>query len=628
MDGKGPGSGICDGTAMSSCVPALIQETAKATPQALAVRYGCISLTYRELDDRSNRLANYLLSQGARQGSVVGVCLERSADFPIAALAILKAGCAYLPLETKSPARRLQTMLKTAQASVVLTNASMLDLLAGHGEGEGKKLIALDGSATEISRCSSEAPSVSIFPEHLAYVIFTSGSTGTPKAVAIGHASLLNLVQWHNRAFHVTAATRATQVASIGFDAAVWELWPNLVAGATVYLVDEETRTQPDKFRDYIVREKITVSFAATPIAERMLQLSWPRETSLRFLLTGADALHAYPPASLPFTLVNNYGPTECTVVATSAAIEPKQAGARSEAMPPIGRAIDNAEVYILDDKMQPVPAGSVGEIYIGGALLAKGYLNDPALTAERFVANPFRAGERLYRTGDLGCPLSDGQIAFRGRADEQVKINGYRIELNEVASALRRHPAIRESVLVASENRAGEKQLVAYIVPASEYPAVSELREFLSNDLPEYMLPATFVGLDSLPLGASGKVDRTALPVPSDENILREESFMGPRTPTEERVAAIVARLLGLDRVGINDNFFYLGGNSLFGTQVIARVRDAFNVEISLLKLFDHPTVADLSAEVERLIVARLDAMTDEEAQRLLDLNAEQARA
>jgi amino acid adenylation domain-containing protein len=609
---------------MNSCVPDLVKQAAQATPGALAVHSACISLTYSELDERSNQLANYLRSQGAVPGSIVGLCLERSADFPVAALAILKAGCAYLPLETKSPTRRLQTMLKTAQVSVVLTDASMLDSLAG----EGRKLIALERCANEIGRCSAEAPAVAITPEQLAYVIFTSGSTGTPKAVAVGHDSLLNLVQWHNRAFGVSSSTRATQVASIGFDAAVWELWPNLAAGASVHLVDEETRTQPDKLRDYLVRENITVSFVPTPLAERMMQLSWPRETSLRFLLTGADALHSYPPANLPFTLVNNYGPTECTVVATSATIEPKKPGARSESMPPIGRAIDNTEVHILDGKMQPVSAGSVGEIFIGGALLAKGYLNDPALTAERFVVNPFRAGARLYRTGDLGCQLPDGQIAFRGRADEQVKINGYRIELNEVASALRRHPAIRESVLAATENRAGEKQLVAYIVPAAEPPAVSELRDFLANDLPEYMLPATFVGLDSLPVGASGKVDRAALPAPSDENILREEGFLGPRTPAEERVAGIVARLLGLERVGINDNFFYLGGNSLFGTQVIARIRDTFNVEISLLKLFDHPTVADLAAEVERLIVAGIDAMTEEEAQRLLDLNAEQARA
>ncbi len=606
-------------------VPDLVQRQAAISPDALAIRAGSDRLTYSNLDRRSNQLANYLRSLGVAPGSIVGLCLERSVDFPVAALAILKAGCAYLPLEPKTPVRRLQTMLQAAQVSAVLTQSNLLDSLAE----TGSRLIALDASAADINRSSTDpvpdsASPASDHPGQLAYVIYTSGSTGTPKAVAVGHDSLLNLVQWHNRAFSVTPAGRATQLASIGFDAAVWELWPNLVAGASVHLVDDDTRTQPDRLRDWLVREQITISFAPTPLAEPMLSLTWPKETALRFLLTGADTLLNYPPANLPFTLVNNYGPTECTVVATSAAIAPQNGGS----LPPIGRAIDNAEIYILDGQRQGVSDGAVGEIYIGGAVLAQGYLNDPALTAERFVANPFRAGAKLYRTGDLGCSLADGQIAFRGRVDEQVKINGYRIELNEVVGALRRHPAIRESAVVARENNTGEKQLVAYIVSQSTLPPIGELREFLSRDLPDYMLPATFVSLQSLPVGTSGKVDRAALPAPSDENILREETFLGPRTPTEQRVAAIVAGLLGLERVGVKDNFFYLGGNSLFGTQVIARLRDAFNVDISLLKLFDHPTVADLAAEVERLLVAKLDAMSEEEAQRLLALHTEQANA
>ncbi len=270
---------------------------------------------------------------------------------------------------------------------------------------------------------------------------------------------------------------------------------------------------------------------------------------------------------------------------------------------------------------MKRVPAGTIGEIYVGGAGLARGYLNDLALTAERFVNHPFSAvaGARLYRTGDLGCVLPDGQIGFHGRVDDQVKIRGYRIELNEVVSALNRHPSIRETVVVACETDAGEKQLVAYVVPLAAMPTISELREFLAKELPDYMLPATFVSLDTLPVGPNGKVDRFALPEPSDENILRDETFLGPRNPTEQRVAAIVASLLGLERVGVSDNFFYLGGNSLFGTQVIARLRDAFNVELPLLKLFDHPNVSDLAAEVERLMVAKLDAMSEDEAQRLL---------
>jgi len=620
--GSGSGQTVgCAGESSRACLPDLVRRQATATPEALAVRAGSNHLTYRELDLRSNQVSNYLRTLGLAPGGIVGLCLERSLDFPVTALAVLKSGCAYLPLEPKTPSRRLQSMLRAAKVSTVLTHSSLI----GTFSGEGTAPVALDHKAPEISRCPSGAPPVSITPEQLAYVIYTSGSTGTPKAVAIGHDSLLNLIAWHIDAFGVTPADRATQLASIGFDAAVWELWPYLAAGASIHVVDDETRTQPEKLRDWIVREKISISFAPTALAERMLKLTWPKEANLRFLLTGADTLHSYPPANLPFTLVNNYGPTECTVVATSAAVAP---GTSDAGLPAIGRAIDNTEVLILDSEMDRVREGEVGELYVGGAGLAKGYLNDPSLTAERFVNHPFSAGARLYRTGDLGCYLPDGQIAFRGRADEQVKINGYRIELNEVAGALNRHPAIRESVIVAGDNNTGDKQLLAYVVAQANLPPISELRDFLSKDLPDYMLPAIFVGLDALPLGSSGKIDRSALPRPSDENTLREEVFQNPNTPTEERVAAIVASLLGLERVGTKDNFFYLGGNSLFGTQVIARLRDAFHVDISLLKLFDHPTVSDLAAEVERMIVAKLDAMSEEEAQRLLAENTEQASA
>lgn len=604
-----------------SCVPALVQRQAANRPAAVAVCSASDRLTYKELDDRSNRLAHYLRNQGVSPGSVVGLCLERSIDFPVAALAILKAGCAYLPLETKTPSRRLQTMLRDARVSVVLTNSKVLESL----EPSGTKFVALDRKAAEIGVCSSKAPLIAVSGEQLAYVIFTSGSTGTPKAVAIGHGSLMNLCRWHNQAFGVTPADRATLLASIGFDAAVWELWPYLIAGASVHVVDEEKRTHSEQLRDWLVREKITISFAPTALAEQLLKLVWPKPASLRFLLTGADTLRHYPPADLPFTLVNNYGPTECAVVATSGAVPAEKTSLR---LPAVGRAIENAEIYILDSKMQQVPTGCVGEICIGGAGLAKGYLNDPALTAARFVAHPFRTGAKIYRTGDLGYSLPDGQIAFQGRADDQVKVNGYRIELNEVGSVLNAHTAIRESVIVARENDRGEKQLVAYIVPLAACPTVSQLREFLARELPDYMLPATFVRLTCLPLATSGKVDRAALPAPNDENRLREELFLGPRSDTEQGVAAVVASLLGLKQVGLNDNFFYLGGNSLFGTQLIASLRNRFNVEVSLLRLFDHPTVAELAAEVERLLMAKLDAMSDEEAQRLLALNPQQANA
>ena len=620
-------SAVFAGNPTNSCTPDFLTRQARLTPEALAVSVGSTRLTYADLDRRSNQLANYLCSLGVVPDSVIAVCLERSIDFLIAALAIMKAGAAYLPLEPKTPAARLQTMLSAATVPLTLTTSKATESLSG----SGTKLLALDRYAEEISRCSGDAPRVSVAPEQLAYVIYTSGSTGMPKAVAVAHDSLLNLCNWHNRVFAVTPADRATQLSSIAFDAAVWELWPHLIAGASVHLVDDETRTQPEQLRDWLVREKITISFVATPIAERMLELAWPRETALRFLLTGADTLRHYPPADLPFTLVNNYGPTECAVVAASASIFSKESPASQtspEQMPPIGKAIDNAEIYILDSHMQPVPAGATGEIYIGGAGLARGYLNDPALTAQRFVKHPFSssAGARLYRTGDLGSYLPDGQIAFHGRIDDQVKIRGYRIELNEISSALKRNPALRDCVVVARANDAGEKQLVAYVVPGNNSPAQSDLRAFLSKELPEYMLPASFVMMNALPLAPSGKVDRSALPDPAKETQSQEQISLMPQSPIEQRVAAIVASLLGLKRVGLEDNFFYLGGNSLFGTQVIARLRDAFNVEIPLLKLFDHPTVEALAAEVQRVMIANLDSMSEEEAQRLLALHTQQA--
>lgn len=619
-DGDETGSGVSDVRQDDLCVVLLIQRQAELRPDALAICAGRETITYRDLETRSNQTANYFRSLGISSGSVVGLCLNRSLEFPISALAVLKTGAAYLPLEPRVPSRRLQTMLESAQVRFVLTDSGTTQAVPSGNW----KAVDVNASAALISRCSSDFADCPLSARQAAYVIFTSGSTGVPKPVAVGHDSLLNLVQWHNRAFSVTAADRGSQLASIGFDAAVWELWPYLAAGASVHFVDDETRTDPAKLRDFLSKEKITVSFAPTPLAEHMLKLSWSKDAALRFLLTGADTLHFYPSPNLPFTLVNNYGPTECTVVATSGVVPPKSGADR---LPPIGSPIDNVEVYILDCNMQKVAAGMIGEIYVGGRGLALGYLNDPALSAERFVRNPFcaNADARLYRTGDIGSFLPGGQIAFHGRSDDQVKINGFRVELNEVASVLRRHPAVRETVISARENEAGEKQLVAYIVPSATLPGVSDLRDFLSQEVPDYMIPPMFVRMESLPVASSGKVDRQALPAPNQQNILRDEAFQHPNSATEQRVGGIVASLLGLDRVGVNDNFFYLGGNSLFGTQLIARLRDAFQVELPLLKLFDHPTVTELSLEIERMMFARIENMSEEEAQRLLTMNVVQ---
>ncbi len=333
------GSAGCAGNSTNSCAPDLVARQARLTPEGLAISIGATRLTYAELDRRSNQLANYLCRLGVVPDSVIAVCLERSIDFPVAALAIMKTGAAYLPLEPKTPTRRLQMMLSAASVPLMLTNSNVVESLPANG----RKLVALDRYAEEIARCSPDSPQVSVTPQQLAYVIYTSGSTGMPKAVAVAHDSLLNLCNWHNRAFGVTRADRTTQLSSIAFDAAVWEIWPQLIAGASVHLVDDETRTQAEQLRDWLVRDKITISFVATPIAERMLELVWPQETALRFLLTGADTLRRYPPANLPFTLVNNYGPTECTVVATSASIFPEESGCSQksgEQMPPMANPL------------------------------------------------------------------------------------------------------------------------------------------------------------------------------------------------------------------------------------------------------------------------------------------------
>jgi len=353
-------------------------------------------------------------------------------------------------------------------------------------------------------------------------------------------------------------------------------------------------------------------------MAERLLALRWPKKTSLRIMLTGGDALHVYPPPDLPFLLVNNYGPTECAVVATSGLVSTRP---HENRLPPIGRPIDHTQVYILDEAMREVAAGTPGEIYIGGPGVARGYRNRPALTAERFLPNPFD-GTRLFKTGDCVQMLPDGQIAFLGRFDEQIKIRGFRIEPNEIVAALNQHPAVSQSVVVAREISCGDRQLVAYFVPkAGHLATVSELRDFLGARLPAYMVPAMYVTIEAVPLTPNGKVDRAALPAPDASNTLGEDVFHAPQTEIEQVVAGILAPLLGLERVDVEANFFALGGHSLLGIQLISRVRDSLGVELSLRTVFEAPSVAELSAEIERLLCAKLEAMSEEEVQRTLGM-------
>jgi amino acid adenylation domain-containing protein len=578
-------------------------------------------MTYRELDNRANQLAHYLIEVGGGadyRDNLVGLCLDRSVTSVVCALAILKAGAAYLPLDPGYPSERLAFMLSDAQPRVLITRQEVAEQLP---TGPWQ-VIAIDRDDAKIACQSTDSTVCNITPEDLAYVIYTSGSTGQPKGVEITHASLMNLVSWHQSAFEVTTGDRASLLAGVGFDAAVWETWPYLTAGASLHLPDECTRLAPDLLRDWLVAEEITVSFLPTALAERVMSLDWPLNTALRILLTGAETLRRFPAKNLPFQLINNYGPTECTVVATSGFVSPDPS---SNALPTIGRPIAHTEIYILDENLQQVPVGSAGELHIGGAGVARGYLNRPELTAEKFIWNPFSTDDSerapcLYKTGDLACYLENGEIAYLGRIDDQVKILGHRIEPNEIVRVLDRHKGVQASLVVAREDAASEKHLVAYVVPNPESQlSVIDLRSFLREELPEYMVPGVFVEIENLPLTANGKLDRAALPAPNAENTLRDEEFIAPRTPIEKRLAVMLSPLLGLDQVGVTDNFFMLGGHSLLGTQLISHIRGAFGVELALRTLFDAPTIEELSLEIERLVMARVEAMSDDEVLRLL---------
>jgi amino acid adenylation domain-containing protein len=600
-------------------VPQLIAERAQMRPDAPALVAASTTLTYAELDRRANQLAHYLQGLGVGPEKLVALCIERSPDMVVAALAVLKAGGAYLPLDPGAPVERLDQTLRDAAATVLVTTSNLgktnqaVAGMNGRMATHSFAVVNLEKDAAAIACCSMEAPTLSVAAENLAYVIYTSGSTGQPKGVEVTHGNLRNLLQWHVRAFQVTEADRASHQASLGFDAAVWEVWPYLAAGASVHFPEDALRSHPAALRDWLVGRGVTITCLATPLAESMMLLDWPREVELRILLTGADTLHRRPSALLPFTLVNNYGPTECTVVATSGVVENAESSTRP---PTIGQPIDNTQILVLDERKKSVEPGQPGELYIGGASVARGYRNRAELTAQRFVVNPLgesgavQEEARFYRTGDLVRQLPNGELEFLGRIDEQIKIRGYRIEPSEIVSALDASPDVDASAVMALEDGPGDKRLVAYVALAEgARTTAGALQDLLRKQLPDYMIPATFVRIDSLPITSNGKVDWSALPQPHQGNVLAGEEYLAPRNIVEEKLAAIIAPLLHVERVSVHDNFFFRGGHSLLGTQLLTRISETFGVDLSLLSLFEHPTLAEMSEEIERLIFDRIEA-------------------
>ncbi|MBW4611020.1 MAG: amino acid adenylation domain-containing protein [Hassallia sp. WJT32-NPBG1] len=613
---------------LQQCVHELFAAQVERTPDAVAVVFEREQITYRELNNHANQVARYLQKLGVEPEVCVGICVERSPEMLVGLLGILKAGGAYVPLDPQYPQERLTFILEDTQVPVLLTQQHLVEGLPKHKA----QVLCLDTDWEEIAQESEVNLNSGVRAENLAYVIYTSGSTGQPKGVLIDHKGLLNLVFWHQRAFKVTSLDRATQLAGTAFDAAVWELWPYLTAGASVYLVQSQILSSLVNLRDWLISNKITISFLPTPLAQELLSLEWPTESlALRTILTGGDKLHHYPSDSIPFQVVNNYGPTENTVVTTSGVVIPNE---QNQTSPTIGRAIANTQVYILDQNLQPVPVGVPGELHIAGVGLTRGYLNRPELTQEKFIPNPFSTElhSRLYKTGDLVRYLPDGNIEYIGRIDNQVKIRGFRIELGEIEAVLAQHPAVRTNVVMLREDVPGNKRLVTYVVLNQEQaPTHSELRSFLKERLPDYMLPSAFVFLEALPLTLNGKINRHQLPVPDNTRQEWARPFVAPRNSVEEMLAQIWAEILQIEQVSIDDNFFELGGHSLLATQLIYRVQKAFQVELSLRSLFEAPTIAGLAIQiidkqVDQLdsdnllgMLAELEQLSNDEVQKIL---------
>jgi len=569
----------------------LFEEQAGRAPEAIAVVCEGQRVSYRELNERANQLGHYLREQGVGAEVRVGICVERSVEMVVGQLGILKAGGAYVPMDAEYPGERLQYMIADMGGAWVLTQERLQERVAG---AAGVRMLCLDRDWAEIG----ERPVTNLgrvgSADNLAYVIYTSGSTGQPKGVMVSHRNLNNLVQWHGQAFGVGRDDRGSCVAGLGFDASVWEVWPYLVAGASLALPREEERRDAEQLQRWIIEAGVSVAFVPTVLAEQLLLQSWPPGGALRVLLTGGDRLSRRQGEKLAFKFSNNYGPTEATVVATSGWVE-----SEGEQPPSIGRPIGNTRVYVLDAQLQPVPVGIAGELYISGQGVSRGYLGRPELTAERFIPDPFarEAGQRLYKTGDLVRYRVNGELEFVGRADHQVKIRGFRIELGEIEAVLQEQAGVREAVVTVQVGESGEQQLVAYVVTEGA-SGQAGLRDALRRKLPEYMVPGAYVFLERLPLTANGKVDRDALPRAEMWSTEGAE-YEAPRTLAEKRMAGIWEELLGVERVGIRDNFFDLGGHSLQATKVILRMREALQTPIAISELFHHPTIAGLAEKL-----------------------------
>jgi len=618
----------------NTTVHALFENLAQTQPDLPAAQYHQQILTYAQLNARANQLAHYLLQKGVRSDEIVGISLPRGLDVPAAILGILKAGGAFLNIDPAYPQERIRYMIEDSGLRFVITHEALAQTLP-LGQAQA---ICLDREEGAIAAMSVSDPRREVTADNLAYVIYTSGSTGKPKGTLLPHRGLCNLANAQKRAFHITRHSRILQFASLSFDASVWETVMALLNGAALVLADQETLLTGQGLLSVLKDQQITTVTLPPSVLAVMPQEAIP---SLQTIVTAGekctrDLVQRWGEGR---QFVNAYGPTETTVCASMYETRPHE-----EIEPPIGKPIDNFRLYVVDENLQAVPIGVPGELCIAGVGLARGYLNRPDLTAERFVPDPFanEAGARMYRSGDLVRWLPDGNLEFLGRIDHQVKVRGFRIELGEIEAVLTTHEKIRDAAVLVREDHPGEQRLVGYYVTEDGQALVAnELKAFLKNQLPEYMVPTVFVHLQAMPLTPNGKVDRKALPAPEFSRSELQTEYVAPRNENEEKLAAIVAQLLNLEKVGVFDNFFDLGGHSLLATKFMSRIREQFNVELPLRTLFEKPTIAELAIAIdeshselagetiERVqreavqlddMLAELENLSDEEVRRLLD--------
>ncbi|MEH1872395.1 non-ribosomal peptide synthetase [Nostoc sp.] len=586
------------------CIHEMFEMQVERSPQAIAVVFEDIQLTYQQLNQRANQLAHHLRTLGVGPEVLVGICLERSLEMIVGVLGILKAGGAYVPLDPAYPPERLAFILSDTQTPVLLTQQKLVKNLPPHQA----QVVCLDSNWQGNTQKSQENPVNQTTTDNLIYVIYTSGSTGQPKGVMIPHRGICNQLYWRQTTFRLTQADKVLLTISFSFDPSVWQIFWPLCFGGQLIIARPGGHQDTAYLVKVITERQITVLGLVPSILRVLLEEKGIENCRfLRHVTCGGEALPSeliekfFAQLNLDNVFHNCYGPTEASIDATLWTCQ----RSTNYSIAPIGRPIANADIYILDENLQPVPVGKSGELYIGGIGLARGYFNRPELTTEKFIFHPFssKVGARLYKTGDLARYLSDGNIEFLGRIDHQVKIRGFRIELGEIEAVLRQHPCVKEAVVIIREEVHGDKSLVAYLTLNQEQTVkVEQLRRFLQEKLPIYMMPSAFVILKALPMTPNGKIDRRSLPEPAQTRQQAEESFAAPSDETELKLARIWEKVLGIKPIGIKDNFFDLGGNSLLSIRVFAQVQKAFKKDMPLAILYQNPTIEQLAIILRKL--------------------------